>query len=642
MSTETAPQTSYDTAAIDAEGRGDDDQTWAIYWYLCASDLESKSGCATDDILEMLDVKLPDNVKLVIQTGGTAKWRNNTMNATKSERYLYSSEGFQFIERNPQCNMGDPETLADFLAFCKKNYPADRTMVLFWNHGGGSVAGAAFDENYRNDSLTLGEFYEAFNEVYEIDAENPPIDIIGFDACLMATIDVAFTFCDIAQYLVASQEVEPGDGWYYNGWLQELADDPGMGPAKLGRVICDTYEYGCRENWSQNEITLSLTDLTKIEPLIEAYDAMGQEALIAALDDTSFFSSFGRQASRSENYGGNTYSEGYTNMVDLGHLARNTKELLPRTSQAVLDGLAECVIYSINGSYRNQATGLSCYYSFNGDKKDLDGYIDVGCSQAFKYLYDYGIDSNLSAEGMNYVNQLGHQEALPEVESFDSDEFKDDFPLYINKDGYVVLDIGKKTAEMVKTVYFHLGYIDENEGSIIMLGRDNDIDADWSKGIFLDNFRGVWGSIDGHLVHMELAYEGDDYNIYAVPILLNGEEYNLRVVYDYNEEDYYILGARKGLDSGGMSDRLLVRLRPGDKISTVLYASDIYSNEDMNAYVAETFTVTNKTDFEEVELDDGEYIMLFELVDSRNNSVWSDSAFFIIDGEDMYPVLAEG
>ena len=51
-------------------GKGEITDDWAIYWYLCGSDLESEGGCATEDISELLDVELPDNVKVVIETGG--------------------------------------------------------------------------------------------------------------------------------------------------------------------------------------------------------------------------------------------------------------------------------------------------------------------------------------------------------------------------------------------------------------------------------------------------------------------------------------------------------------------------------------------------------------------------------------------
>ena len=70
-----------------------------------------------------------------------------------------------------------------------------------------------------------------------------------------------------------------------------------------------------------------MTDLSRLEPLLEAYESFGQEALAAAAEDPGFFAELGRAAARSENYGGNTREQGYTNMVDLGHLARQTMSL---------------------------------------------------------------------------------------------------------------------------------------------------------------------------------------------------------------------------------------------------------------------------------------------------------------------------
>jgi hypothetical protein len=56
--------------------------------------------------------------------------------------------GLQLIEELPSARMGDAQTLKDFLAFGRDNYPAKRTAVVLWNHGGGSVSGASFDELY--------------------------------------------------------------------------------------------------------------------------------------------------------------------------------------------------------------------------------------------------------------------------------------------------------------------------------------------------------------------------------------------------------------------------------------------------------------------------------------------------------------
>lgn len=189
----------------------DDGSSWAVYWYLCGSDLESEGGFATGDLSELLEVELPENVTVVIQTGGAAQWQNDVVEADKLQRFVYNSEGLQLVDEQPSASMGDSETLADFLLFAKENYPADKTAVIFWNHGGGSVSGASFDELYGLDSLTLSEMYSAFVQVWEPSNEpgQQPLELVGFDTCLMATVDTAYTFCDLAKYLVASEETEP-------------------------------------------------------------------------------------------------------------------------------------------------------------------------------------------------------------------------------------------------------------------------------------------------------------------------------------------------------------------------------------------------------------------------------------------------
>lgn len=137
---------------------------------------------------------------------------------------------------------------------------------------------------------------------------------------------------------------------------------------------------------------------------------------------------------------------------------------------------------------------------------------------------------------------------------------------------------------------------------MMLLGTDNDMEADWDNGVFYDNFRGVWGAIDGHMVYMELAYDGEDYNLYSVPILLNGEAYNLQVAYDFTAEEWSILGASQGLDDTGMASKELRLLEAGDQITTIWQMSTYSGDDDFEMYAAEEFTVTDQTAFSETAL----------------------------------------
>ena len=615
------------------------DGSWAVYWYLCGSDLETNGGFATTDLAEMMEVQLPENVNVVIQTGGAAVWQNDMMDPSKLQRWLYNSEGLQLLEESGTANMGDAQTLYEFLDFANTNYPADKVAVTFWNHGGGSVNGAAFDEIHDLDSLDLAEMYQAFDAVWPADAENPALELVGFDTCLMATVDVASVFRNFAKYLVASEEVEPGNGWLYSGWLGALAEDTTMSGADLGVAICDTYYEGCEAVGTQDQTTLSLTDLTKVGTLLEAYESFGQEALVAAAEDPGFFAELGRAAAQSENYGGNTKEQGYTNMVDLGHLARQTAWMLP-SAQSVCDALADCVLYQVGGVYRSEATGLSCYYSYNGDISDLNGYITVGTGLAFKHLFAYELTGELAEGGEEYLASLDVGELPERITLADTDW--DGAPLDVNDEGTAFLTLGPQANDILAGIGFSLYYVDEVNDQMLLLGTDNDLTADWDNGVFYDNFRGVWGAIDGHLVYMELSFEGEDYNLYSVPILLNGEAYNLQVAYDFTAEEWSILGASQGLDDSGMASKEMRLLAEGDIITTIWKLASYSGDDDFEMYTSEELTVTADTTFGEAPLFDGTYSMVFEMWDAAGNYAYSDAVTFdCANGEIMTTVYED-
>ena len=614
------------------------DDTWAIYWYLCGSDLESKYGCGTDDLIEVTKIQLPDNIKIVIETGGTKRWQNDTMQTRVLQRYVYSNAGLELVENLDLANMGKPETLASFLKFCKDNYPADHTMMLFWDHGGGSVTGVAFDENYGYDSLTLDEIHKAFANVYSLSETNPPFELVGCDTCLMATIDLANTLKDVSKYLVASEEVEPGGGWYYDQWLPYLCQNPSMNGGELGKIICDAYYNGCTMEGIVDKATLSVIDLTKIGTLLKAYEDFGDEVLMAAAVDPSFINQFARTATKCENYGGNNREQGYTNMIDLGHVARETQNLL-HSAKAVTAALDQCVVYEINGKYRSNATGLSFFFPYTNDMKTYKAYTGISACQSFPYFYEYALTGTLQQEGLSYLKGLseGTAEPVEEVEKPKTlaDTGWEGKSLVVNDEGSAVLTLGPEANDLLAGISFSLYLNDEKSGTVLFMGTDNDIFADWEKGVFTDNFRGSWGAFGGQLVFMELSYEGENYNLYAVPVLINGEEYKLEVVYDFTAEAWSVLGARKPVDANGMADKNLYTLQAGDQIDIIWYMA-LQNTTEFKPYTVGTITYSKNTVFEEVWLPDDTYTMVFQMRDAAGNYINSNFVDFRVEGENIY------
>ena len=189
-------------------GKGKDRVTLMIY--MIGSDLESTGGMATSDLNEMVYSGLDNrNVSVLVETGGCKRWRNSVVSPKKLQRWFVSGQGIGLIEEDSLSPMTDEEELADFIRFCAKKAPADRYALILWDHGGGSVSGFGYDETYPNDTLNIGELSRALR------MGGVKFDFIGFDACLMANLETALAVEPYADYMIASEESEPGTGWYY-------------------------------------------------------------------------------------------------------------------------------------------------------------------------------------------------------------------------------------------------------------------------------------------------------------------------------------------------------------------------------------------------------------------------------------------
>ena len=615
--------------------------SWTVYLYICGSDLESKSKAATADMTEIITAPLPGNVKVLMQTGGSTVWHNNMVKNNAIGRFVHTgaSGNIVQVDQQPDASMSDPATLAAFLAYGKQNYPAEHNAFIFWDHGGGSVAGAMVDERVQGKAMTLKEMQRAFDAVYPSGKGQKAFDFVGFDACLMATIDVAKNFAPYSNYLVASEETEPSNGWNYTPWLTALGENPAMTTELIGKNICDSYLEGCQTYGTAGAATLSVTNLKAAGKLSVAYNDFGQEALKKAAQDlNTFLPQYGRSAMASENYGGNTPNTGYSNMVDLGDLANNNLELLPNSAPKILSGLEDCIVYKVNGPYRQKSHGLSGFYLYGINEQNLQGYFNLETTpEPFKYLYSY-IASGPSMENTvkNYVANQKGSKSIPALATLKTNPLEDT-AVAILPDGTAQMQLDPKQAAMLKSVRFILMNVDRKEDTIAVLGTDNDLIADWDKGIFKDNFKGNWGSLDGHFVYLEVLEEGDNYTLYSVPLKLNGERVSMLVGYDYNKAAYNILGARKDIENYGSSSKSMIKLKKGDKIDTLFYGAKLSQPQNVVEVEVESFTLGEHPVFKDMPLMKDEkkgtaehFSFMFEMTDLQNNTATSKVVFFTI------------
>ena len=615
------------------------DDTWLVSWYICGSDLESEHGAASADIEEMMETDLPPNVRVLILAGGTQEWQNDAFEHPLN-LYLYDADGLHELKHLPDVDMGRAKTLTDFLRYGEENYPADHRVFVFWDHGGGSAAGVCCDERTEN-MLRLNDLRQAFSAGYGEHPAEPPYELVGFDACLMASYETAASLEGYTRYMVASEEMEPGNGWNYDAWIGALGDNPAMGGARLGEVICDSYLAGCREEDTEEEATLSVIDLGRLPQLRSAYETYSRDVLARAAHlSPAFFAALDRAAQRAENYGGNTREMGYANMVDLAGLAQETAQEFP-SAKALAAAVDDACIYKVHGDYRRRGGGISSYYSYDGDEDGFAAYVDQDAAlmeqKCLLYTMLYGELPDEATELLAGQSTTGRLNALhTQRQQIFNTAALEDRVLDVDRDGSAFVRLSAAEMDMLSSVRCNLLYLGTEEDVILYLGSDANVDADWERGIFKDNFDGTWPMLDGHPVYIEIVEEGDDYNLYSIPVKLNGRECNLQVAYSYADGKYRILGARRGLEPNGMSDRNLIRLKPGDLLTTIHYAMSASGNdEEFMPVEVDTFRLGSHPEVRDEEVGDGTYGYLFEFVAPAGESALSDIAIFEIENGDI-------
>lgn len=195
----------------------------------------------------------------------------------------------------------------------------------------------------------MGELDHALNQVY--DQMTDRFEFIGFDACLMSTLETANVLTPYARYMYASQEMEPGSGWDYTSLLNNLAANPDQDGAQLGEKVCREYYDHCADYGfgSQRSATFSIIDLSKIDDVLismnEAFRVVYEQG---DLGDVT------RAVLEADSFGGNSVSEGYSNMLDLG----NMLDQLSGYGQEVRD--ASQTLPKLRSLYYERTTSQEC------------------------------------------------------------------------------------------------------------------------------------------------------------------------------------------------------------------------------------------------------------------------------------------
>lgn len=211
------------------------------------------------------------DVNIVVQADRIPGYDISNSDWTNTRRYFITQDydpstiNSQLISNLGELNMGTSSTLINFANWAVSNYPAEKYLLVIWNHGGGFrstglAKDIAWDDTNGGDKITMSELEYALSAISTKMGKN--IDIVGMDACFMAMIEVAYQIKDNADIMVTSEETVPNDGWPYDTILAQLVANPLVNPEQFASIIVDEYidSYVGFENVTQSAIDLSYMD----------------------------------------------------------------------------------------------------------------------------------------------------------------------------------------------------------------------------------------------------------------------------------------------------------------------------------------------------------------------------------------------
>ena len=370
--------------------------------YMNGSDLETNAGEATTDIEEMISSGIGEKVNVIIQTMGTKEWQNYDISSKSAQTYKIEEGGLSLVRDNlGQLDCTAEGTLSEFIGFCKNNYPADRYIIVFWDHGGGPVYGFGYDE-WQDDEeagLTISEMASAFSKNSDIH-----FDIIGMDCCIMASMETCYAFAPYCKYALLSEDFESGLGWSYKGWMSALEKDPGISTPLLGKYIVDDVITDNENNFGGDSACIGLFNVSTAKDLFNAWKTYAYKNEDVLLNTN--YSRMHKAKGRSQNFwdfwsfdvSDVTLSDYYISdiLALMESIDNSSKEAKDLTS-----ALKAAVAYYGHTSDKNELTGLAVSLPYG----DPDFY------DKLKSVYkDIGFDDEYVDWLSGFVSSYGYED----------------------------------------------------------------------------------------------------------------------------------------------------------------------------------------------------------------------------------------
>lgn len=239
---------------------------WTFLIFLNADNNLDQFGVG--DVEEMTQVGSTDQFNMIVQLDRSM--------GEPCNRLFINKGNYDVVEAMGECDMGNVDVLTDFVEWGAKTYPAKKYAVVIWNHGSGwskrrgnnIFKGISYDDESGNH-ITTAQLTPAVAKMQESIGQK--IDILAFDACLMQMLEVSYAVKNHVDIMLASEDIEPGEGWAYNDSMAPIAANPKMTPTEVATMIVDTYDESYDGGSQGNRATTqSWVRMSKIDVLMNA------------------------------------------------------------------------------------------------------------------------------------------------------------------------------------------------------------------------------------------------------------------------------------------------------------------------------------------------------------------------------------
>ena len=576
---------------------------YTLLVYMVGSDLESESYLATQDIQEMMRAESSPAVSVVIETGGSlgaVPDDTRFIDFTKVQRFKISHDKFELLQDIGDKNMGDPTTLAGFLAWGKQNFPADKYIVSLWDHGAG-INGFGHDNIY-DSMLSLDDLKQAFSD----STGSKRFEVIGFDSCLMASIEVIANLAPYGNYLAASEEVEPGWGWNYTAVITSIENSPGQDGKSLGREIADSYmAYAAAQSASHQgfegdrALTFSVIDLSQAPALVTKATTLGRY-VEAQVRDISMTYKVEKSIQNSERYGiGASIASGHIDLYDFANsLGQRLGPGAEDVASDMMASLNKTVVYNLHGLAKPNSHGISIFVqtaSYQPTQTALNSMLD-------------GWLRGLDAMRLNLKPDVIPPEvALSQMNGGVIEGYVQADDLY--KFTRMVLNETTDTGNRATILSYEIMKPEQ-----LVTDKNGRVQFTWEKNAY---FLCSGSSCIPASIYIDST---GSTTLAFIPTKIQSPSFNGSTIllYEVDQGQFVFLGAWSGIDSEGNASRDLIPLSTGDKIYTKFEEIDAGNSGYGREIDSGPIIVQNETSVQ-YKMQQGSYYMFVSACDFSGN-----------------------